>query len=86
MATRIHYPDDRNPRDPYAQARKMAVTWACLTLRKIGVEFINEGGWWNVCTPWGWETADNGSELSTIARKCLAYVRECDRVEGPVPL
>lgn len=34
--TRVHYPEDRNPNDPYAMARKMMVTVACGQARKLG--------------------------------------------------
>lgn len=43
--TRVHYPEDRNPHDPYAMARRMMVTVACGTARKLGYTWeLNRDG------------------------------------------
>lgn len=69
-----------------AEYLKKVVTWACLTLRHLGVPFEREDGAWYICTFWGWEVCDSAREIASVARECLAFIREMNAVEGPIAL
>jgi hypothetical protein len=50
--------------------QKLAVSWACETIRANGATLHNVGhNAWDIETPWGWEGVNSVSELCSIARK-----------------
>jgi hypothetical protein len=71
-------------REAQESQNRMAVTWACGTLRTLDVPFENENGTWYVCAFWGWEACETVSQLSEVARECLRFVRDASHFEGPL--